>query len=86
VFSNRPSQEDHLLDAQLLRGAALLFLAQSGQAARSQIGVVAALVAAGQQHVGDLFASLGPLDDRPGTPKLWVVRVRGNNHHAIEGF
>ena len=77
------AQEDHLLDAEVLGSRPLLLLALRGQPAGTQVGIVAALVAAREQDVLDAPAGLSPLHDRPGAPELGVVGVGADHHHPL---
>jgi len=78
------AQEDHLADTQLGRGRALLALAPPGQPARPQIGIVAALVAAGEQDVADLFGPPATTSPPYRAAEFRVIRVCGDHHDAGE--
>ena len=67
-------------------GGALFGLADGRQLPRAHAGVVAALVAAGQQHQPDLHPLGGKLGDRPATAKFQVVRVGGDHHRPFDFF
>src|SRR3989442_685567 len=76
-------QEHALLDAEYLRGGALLAFPRARDLPRRRLQIVAALVAAGQRAVDDARAGACPLRHRAATAEVGVVRVREHHERAL---
>ncbi len=76
------AEKDDVVDADDLRGRALLGLAQDGHLLARRV-VETAGVAVRGDAVGDLDAGGRPAGDGARRPEVDVVRVRGEDQHAI---
>src|SRR5216683_3708819 len=78
------TQELHLLDAEDLRRRELLLLPDRGELGILLLGILTALRAVGDDHVGDLRPALGHLRHRAPRAELRVVGMRRHDEHAVE--
>ena len=78
------AEEDDVLDADGLRGSALLGLPDAGDLAARDVGVEAAGVAVGADAVRHRDARGGPRRDRAAGAEVDVVGVRGDDQGALD--
>ena len=89
VLTSNPSgwrRKIRSYDPQLVRRSTLFPFTRGGQLAWPQVGIAAALVAAGEQHIGEMLAGLRPFDNGPGAAELRVIGMRADHHHAVTRF